>query len=227
MTGEESQMSQSLLWMRCLILSCVLLSIVFAVRASATDKGNGALVLATVDYAKIQAEYKLKASMESDIKSLQLHLTNALNRRETMPLLSEAEQLELDKLNEKDATTRTDADKKRMDDLTARGNQLGAEIQALRQKDQKDITEADKKKLKDAEEAFVKAQSAFATKKEESSNKLQQLVQENSDKLLKNVREAIKKVAEQKAVSIVFNSEVAPYAGMDITQPVVSELNKK
>jgi Skp family chaperone for outer membrane proteins len=219
-------MSQSLIWMRCLIMSCVLLCIAFAVRASsATDKG--ALVLATVDYAKIQAEYKLKATMESDIKALQGHLTNALNRRESMPLLTEVEQLELDKLYEKEATNRSDAEKKRMEELKDKGEKLGTEIQALRQKDQKDINEADKKKLKEAEDAFVKAQQAFANKKEESSNKLQQLVQQNSDTLLKNVREAIKKVAEQKGLTIVFNSEVAPYAGTDITQPVVSELNKK
>src|SRR2546425_4519919 len=122
-------MSQSLIWMRCLIMSCVLLCIAFAVRASsATDKG--ALVLATVDYAKIQAEYKLKATMESDIKSLQGQLTNALQRRDSMPLLTEAEHTELDKLWEKDAAARSAAEKARLDELTVKGNRLGSEIQA-------------------------------------------------------------------------------------------------
>jgi Skp family chaperone for outer membrane proteins len=221
-------MSQSLLWMRGLILSCILLCIAFAVRASsAPDQKGGGLVLATVDYAKIQAEYKLKATMESDIKSLQGQLTKALQRRESMPLLTEAEQQELDKLWEKGADARSDAEKKRMEELKMKGDRLGAEIQALRQKDQKDINDADKKKLKDAEDIFVKAQQAFANKKEESSNKLDQLIKDNSDRLLKNVRSAIAKVAEQKGLTIVFNSEVAPYAGTDITQPVISELNKK
>ena len=41
------------------------------------------------------------------------------------------------------------------------------------------------------------------------------------------VRAAISKVAEQKGVAVVFNSEVAPYAGNDITPAVVGELNKK
>ena len=45
--------------MRGLILSCVLLCIAFAVRASsAPDQKGAGLVLATVDYAKIQADYK-------------------------------------------------------------------------------------------------------------------------------------------------------------------------
>lgn len=221
-------MSQSLLWMRALVLSCILLCIAFAVRASsAPDQKTGGMVLATVDYKKIQDEYKLKATMESDIKSLQQQLTGALSRREAMPLLTEPEQTELDKLWEKEVSARSDADKKRMDELKNKGDQLGAEIQALRQKDQKDINEADKKKLKDAEDTMVKAQQVYANKKEESSAKLQQFINENSDKLLKNVRQAIAKIAEQKSVSIVFNSEVAPYAGVDITQPVVTELNKK
>src|SRR6266851_10400836 len=151
-------MSQSLLWMRGLILSCILLCIAFAVRASsAPDQKGAGLVLATVDYAKIQAEYKLKATMESDIKSLQQQLTNALQRRDSVPLLTEAEQQELDKLFEKEASARTDVEKKRMEELKTKGDKLGAEIQALRQKDQKDVNEADKKKLKDAEDAVVKA----------------------------------------------------------------------
>ena len=108
-----------------------------------------------------------------------------------------------------------------------KGNTQFSEIKALQQKSDKDLSEADKKRIKDAEEAYNKAQQAFNTLKDERDKTLRNYITTNSETLLKNVRQAVSKVAEKQGLSVVFNSEVVLYAGVDITTPVLNELNKK
>src|ERR1041385_1675533 len=121
-------MSQSLLWMRALVLSCIVLCVAFAVRASSSpDQKTGGMVLATVDYKKIQDEYKLKASMESDIKSLQQQLTGALARRYVMPLFENDDQAELDTLWERKFPSQSNPQKKRRNNLKNKEKQFGGE----------------------------------------------------------------------------------------------------
>ena len=220
-------MSQSSHWMRGMVLAAIVLCIVFSVRASGTPD-KGALVMGVVDFGKVEKQYKLKATVESDLKVMQNRLMGNLSRRNDLPLLTEAEQTELDKLYEKKAAgPLSDAETKRIDEITNKGNQLSAEIRQLQQKDQKDLTDADKKKLRDAEAEFGKAQQILATKKDESDNLLKQFLAEKSEMLDNNVKAAVTKVAEQKGVTIVFSSQVVPYAGTDLTTQVVTELNKK
>src|SRR5204863_475348 len=97
---------------------------------------------------------------------------------------------------------------------------------ALQQKNEKDLTDDDKKRIKAAEEVYAKAQQAFAVMKEDRDRKLREYITTNSESLMKSVRQAVAKVAEQKGLSIVFNSEVVLHAGVDITAPVITELNK-
>ncbi len=220
-------MSQSTLWMRGLVLSSIFLCIAFAVRASGTPD-KGALVMGVVDITKIEKSYKEKATVESDLKVMQNKLDGALQRRNDLPFLSEAEHQELDKLFEKQAASPlTDPEKKKVDEFTSRGNQLAGEVQALKQKDQKDLTEPDKKRLKDAEEQWTKAQDSFAAKKLDRDNQLKQFISEKSELLDAKVKVAVSKIAEQKGITIVFNSQLVLYAGTDITKPVIDELNKK
>jgi len=200
---------------------------VVAVSASGGPGKAGGGDFATVDIAKIQNEYKAKATVESDLKALQDKLDGALQRRDAMPFLSDEDHKELDRLKDKDIAMRTDAEKKKIDDLTTKGNTQFSEIKALQQKSDKDLTEADKKRIKEAEDIYVKAQQSFAAMKEDRDKKLKEFITSNSETLLKNVRQAVAKVAEQKSLSIVFNSELVLYAGVDITAPVIGELNKK
>src|SRR5690349_2056149 len=110
-------MSQSTLWMRGLVLSAIFLCIAFAVRAAgAPDKG--AIVLGVVDFTQVEKLYKEKAAVESDLKVMQNKLDNALQRRNDLPFLTEAEHSELDALTAKKeaGTTLTDAEKKKVDE---------------------------------------------------------------------------------------------------------------
>jgi Skp family chaperone for outer membrane proteins len=218
-------MSQSPTWWRALVLSTIVLCIVFAVRASGDDKKNG--TFATVDLVKLQQEFKAKAAVEGEIASMQGRLERALQRRDAMPLLTEEEHKELDQLVDKDISARNDKEKKRIEEITTKGNTLSLEATKLRQRDQKDLSEADKKKINENEQAAQKTLGVINSLRDDGTNKLKQFINTNSETLMAQIRKAVGKIAEQKNISLVFNSEVALYAGTDITPQVVTELNKK
>jgi Skp family chaperone for outer membrane proteins len=217
-------MSQSLTWWRGLVVASIVLCIVFAVGASGQDKRSGS-VFATVDFQKISNEYKAKQAVETDLANMQARFQGRLTRRAEMPCLSEEEHVQLDALREKESTTQTAEDKKKIADFETKGGKLSEELQSLRQK--KDLTDAEKKRLQELEAALVRTQQRYAALKDELEGKIREYGVSKSEALMKEIRAAIAKVAEQRGIAIVFNSEVALYAGVDITQPVLGELNKK
>ena len=218
-------MARNIIWWRALVLSTIVLCIVFAVSASGQDKKPGTYGI--VDFERLQNDYKKKATLESDLQALRSKLERRLGRRDTMPFLTEDEQKELDKLYDKDATQRTDPEKKRITELEQKSEATNKEISALRQKPEKDLTDADRARIKTVDEQWQKAQQTFAGLKEQADNELRQFITANTATLKKDVNEAVKKIAEQRGLAIVFNSEVAPYASVDITTQVLSELNTK
>src|SRR5262245_30418102 len=116
-------MSQSPVWWRALVLSTIVLCIVFAVRASGEDKKTGT-VFAVVDFGKVSTEYREKTIAEGELSTKKTRYAARLARRNNMPLLTEEEQKELDRLHDKDVTQQTDAEKKRVDELTKKGVKL-------------------------------------------------------------------------------------------------------
>src|SRR5436190_3119453 len=99
-------MARNVTWWRGLVLATIALCIVFAVGASGQDKKPA--VFGIVDFERLQNEYKKKVTLEADLDALKARLERRLARRDSMPFLSEDEQLELDKINEKEVTQRTD-----------------------------------------------------------------------------------------------------------------------
>ena len=103
----------------------------------------------------------------------------------------------------------------------------GGQIQAIRQKADKDLTDGDKKKLEETEKYFREAQGRLAAMKEDLTAQITQFGKTQTDELMKRFRVSVTKVAEQKGIAIVFSNEVALYAGTDITDTVLNDLNKK
>jgi Skp family chaperone for outer membrane proteins len=219
-------MSQSLAWWRVLALAAIVLCIIFTVSASGQDKKTGGGTFATIDFQKVDAEYKAKRDSEADIQNMASVFNARLSRRQDMPYLTEDEQKTLDTLMEKAAGTQSDADKAKIKELQDKGQKANAEIQAIRQKKEADLTDADKQRLKQAGEMEDSARRILVTLNEDLKNQMDQMTASKRTELLTKVRAAIKTIAEQKGIAIVFDSGVAPYAGTDITQPVITELNK-
>jgi Skp family chaperone for outer membrane proteins len=219
-------MSQSPVWWRVLVLSTIILCIAFAVNASGQEKKTGN-AFATVDFQKVAGEYKNRNTIESELNAMRTRFDAQLARRDNMPFLTEEEHKELDVLMEKDITKRTDAEKKRIEDLLKKGAETSSAIQALRQKPDKDLTANDKTALQDAEQKFVKAQQVYGALKEQLRAQLENKSRGDSEKIIKEIRTAVGKIAEQKGIAMVFDNNVVLYAGVDLTAPVLSELNKK
>jgi Skp family chaperone for outer membrane proteins len=215
---------QPSVWRNVIVLSCVFTGLAFALSANGQDKKAGT-GFAIVDVGKLSEGYKARADFESQLRAMQAKLQARLDRRDNMPFLTEEEQLKLDELNEK--ATRTEAENKQMKDLETKNRTVSEEILALRQKPDNMLNDADKAKLAAADKNFREAQGRFTAMRDNLSTQINQFGKSQSEDLMKKVKVSVSKVAEQKGIALVFNSEVALYAGTDITDAVLSELNKK
>ena len=211
-------------WRTALVAVSLVSLAAFSMRASSDEKKNTG-VFGTVDFKKLSADYKAKDQVEGTLKKMQAQFQSRLGRRDTMPLLSEDEQGQLDKLYEKDP--QTDADKAKIKEIEDKAKKASEEIQLLSQKKDSELNDAEKKKLQETGQKIKEAQQKFATLKEDLSQQFDRFGTSQQEDLMKSIRTAIAKVAEQKGLSIVFSNDVALYAGTDITPQVVSELNKK
>ncbi len=210
-------------WVRLLALLTIVTSLAVAIGASGQGKSGG--TFATVDFKKLSTGYKARESVDAELRVMQKQYEDKLQRRNNMPFLTEEEQKQLDLIYEK--TPQTDADKAKITAIESKAKTKSDEIQAIRQKPEKDLNAADKATLAAADKIFQEAQGKFASLKEDLANQLSQYGNSKSEDLMKKVRATIGKVAESKNVAVVFNSEVALYAGTDITEAVLAELNKK
>jgi Skp family chaperone for outer membrane proteins len=191
----------------------------------ASGQNSKGTLFATVDIQKISDGYKEKIDLETKFRDMQTQWEAKLSRRDNMPLLSEDEQKQLDAIYAKGAGM-SDADKATAKTLTDKAKSLNDELVALRQKKDADLTPADKTRLTQLEGMISAASEQLNSMKDQMNTALHQFDTDNSDLLAKNIRAAVAKVAQQKGISIVFNSQVALYAGTDITQPVLDALNK-
>ena len=218
-------MSQSLAWWRLLVLACVVACIALAIAASGGQAAKPSATFATVDLQKVNSDYKAMQTAQADFQQMAAKFQARLQRRRSMPYLTEAEQQQLDTLSEKGAQ-QTDADRAAIKTLTDKASQLKATADALSQKSEKDLTPDDKTKIAANQAQLQEAAQTLDKMTDDINNQLKEYDQTNTDRLMKDLRTAVQKVAEQKGYSIVFNSQIALYAGPDITQAVINELNK-
>jgi Skp family chaperone for outer membrane proteins len=214
-------MPQPTIWGRLIALAAIVMCAVFALSASGDNKANSAFAI--VDLQKLSSKYTAKEVLETEFRSMQQKYGLRLQRRDGMPFLTEEDQVSLDTLYEK--PNRTDADNNKIKEIEKKNADKVAEVQALRQK--ADPSQAEKDKLAAADKAFREAQSNFAQLKDQLDGKVQQFNKDKSEELNNKIRTTVAKVAEKNNVAIVFTSDVALYAGTDITDQVVGELNKK
>lgn len=219
-------MMKSLGWWRTLVALCVVLCIAFAVGANGQAQKTGP-TFAIVDVQKVTSEYKDMKVAQSDLVAMQTRFQARLSRRENMPFLTEEEQKLLDDTAEKPPASRVAADEAKIKELTEKGQKLTSDYEALRQKPDKDLTEADRTRIKETEGALLKQRQQLSAFKEQLDNQFKEFGSTNQERLTKVFRGVVAKIAEQKAVSIVFDSQFALFAGTDLTASVIAELNKK
>jgi Skp family chaperone for outer membrane proteins len=217
-------MSQSPVWWRILVLSCITMFIAYSVRASGEGTKTGQ-TFGIIDADKLSAEYKAREALDSELRTMGNKFGQRLQRRQDMAFLSDEDHKALDALYEK--ATQTDQDKAKIAELETKARKRAEEINNLSQKKQTDLSDAEKKSLEAGSKEFRDAQQRLASAKEDLENQSRNFFTTQTEDLRKKVRAAVAKVAEQKGIAIVFSSEVTFYAGTDLTQSVLAELNKK
>lgn len=211
---------------RAMILMCLGICLVIAVTATGQGQrpATGA-TFGTVDVQKVTREYKDMQVAQRGLTERQNRANARIQRWMNMPYLSEEELRELDTIEAKDPATRSAQEAARAKELTDKGMQLTSEIAALMQKADKDLTDADRQRLREAEAARARVQQRIEQIRDEEDAALREYGMTSQERLTQAFRASVKKVAERRGISIVFDTAVAVYAGTDITDDVIKDLN--
>jgi|JRYG01.1.fsa_nt_gb Skp family chaperone for outer membrane proteins len=216
-------MSQSPVWGRVLVAGCIVCCLAFALNAD--GQAGKPQVFATVDVEKVNSEFIERKTEEANLRALDSRFRQRIQRRQAMPFLDEEEHKTIDSLEEKD--NKTAEETKRLKDLTDKGNALNAQVTTLRTKEDSKLTPEEKEALRKFESDFQALQGRLQKLNEELNQQMQQRVDATGDRLMQKFKAAVQKVAEQKGITLVFNSQVVLYAGSDLTAAVLKELNGK
>lgn len=212
---------------RAMILAAIVLCIVIAVAATGQGaKPAAGATFGTVDVQRVTKAYKAMQVAQAELTARQNRANARIQRWMNMPYLSEEEHRQLDAIEAKDPASRTAEENAKAKELTDKGMRLSSEIMALMQKADKDLTEEDRQRLRDAETQRTRAQQKIEQIRDEEDNALREFGLSNQEKLTQAFRAAVKRVAEKRGISIVFDVQFAVYAGADLTDDVVKELNK-
>jgi Skp family chaperone for outer membrane proteins len=215
-------MTHSTAWFRGLVVATIATLILFSLNASGQgDKPQ--TQFGVVDLQVVSSKSKMSNDLEQQLRAMQEKFRGRLERRQNNPLLTEDEMKQFDELSEKDAPN--DADKKKKDELEKKSKSLLEEYQGLQNK--KEPTAADKTRIEELTKLGRDNQDKLKTLDEKLGNDFQQFRVTKNEEFKKQIKASVAKVADQKKISIVFDSAVALYAGTDLTEAVVKEMDKK
>lgn len=178
-----------------------------------------------VDFQECAAKSKLKTDLDAQFgkyRSDMLAVFNKLKEGNAI-FLSKQEMSELAAIYEK-ADKATDAEKKRSMELQTKADQRAGTLNRLAQ------TSAPKPEEKKEMETLNQIQNEGIPLLNEIGNDYQRRIDEKGkgfeEQLEKIVKDAVKKVAQEKTLALVFNANVVIYAAVDITQDVIKVLQK-
>lgn len=213
-------------WLLSFLAACGLLAFT-AWRAVTFDSFNQPVTIGLVDMEKLVANYQALRQDDEQYRQTVLRRQRMLEAR---ALLERKEWEELDTLEQKAANGKlTDAEKKRLDELSKLSEQRLTELQHLQLKENK--TEEERKRL----EYLLNLQNS-------NREKLQNLMQQFEEELAKlneiltarhrdRIREAAKQVAQQLNLKMILISseDLVLYAepSLDVTDRVLEILNTK
>ena len=181
-------------------------------------------VFGSVDLQKCAQESKGRQESEDQLRAFAAGLDKALQRLAggSSRFLAEPDMRELSALYEKDPAS--DADKKRIQALEAQGDAGGAELSRLQQVPAQ--TDAEKKRFAGLTAQQQKGDGILQAIRETYSGRLAARREELSNKYTGQIRDAVGKIAKDKGLTIVFDSQFALYTANDITPDVIKQLNK-
>jgi len=190
-------------------------------------KPAGAAAFGTVDVMRVTRDYKAMQLAQSELTARQTRANARIQRWMNMPYLSDAEHKQIDDIEAKQPASRTAEEAAKVKELTDKGLRLTGEIAALMQKPDSELTDADKTRLKEAGDVRGRVEQKIGQVRDEEDAALRDFGMANQDRLTQSFRAAVKRVAEKRGLTIVFDVQVAVFAGTDITEEVLKDLNAK
>ncbi len=181
-------------------------------------------VFGSVDTAKCAQESKGRQASEDELRGFGQTLERALQRLSgsSSRFLTEAEIKELAALYEKEPAS--EGDKKRIQELETKGDASSAELSRLQQVGSP--TDADKKKFSDLTTEQQKGDAVLQSVRDTYLARVNARREELSMKYTNQIRETVGKIAKDKGLTVVFDSQFVLYTATDITQDVIKALNK-
>ncbi len=208
-----------------LVVGCVAASLTGA-KAKERAPDSGGLKIAVVNPARLVLETKYYKTSTEELNKIQSDTSLMIRTWDQNSLLSEADQKLLGDLTIQEGTPAgLDAGKKaQKQKLVDQGKRMFDESVALQTKGQ--LTQAENDRLREfarMDADTKKREQDKATTVKEDIDKRLLVIREKTDK---DARENLNKVAKKDGYNLVFSSEVLLYSENDITEKILTELNK-
>jgi len=177
--------------------------------------------IGSVDIQKILAGYNKKATQETAFQAVVSNYQSALQVQQANAMLSEPEQQQLGSLLLK--SNRTPADESQIKALETKSQADASELIALQQKSSP--TDADQARRAILAQEQQNGQQVLQSVADTYKQAIDQRNQQESDAIATEIKAAVAAVAQQRGLTLVFDSSVAIYAANDITPLVLARLN--
>lgn len=225
-------MLESTRGLRAIVLAAIVLCIVASLTGAKAGQDKNGLKVAVVDSGRLSNEYTFIINAERELINKDRDLGIALRTWLQNPLLTDKEQDELGKLIVIDTNANAnqpglnDQQKKRRQELIDKSKNLNDELVALSNKKVGDITPQERQKLDAFSKLGPETQARVNTELDKWKDELNKKKAANITQAVKVMRDSVAKVAKEKGYNLVFDSGVVFYADGDITDPVLSLMNK-
>jgi Skp family chaperone for outer membrane proteins len=181
---------------------------------------------ATVDFQECAKKSKLKTELDQQFESVRNGLLGVFQKLKdgNSIFLNKAELTELAGILEKGDKS-TDAEKKRLVVLQEQADKSSGTLKRLQETPTLTVPQkTDLERLAQLQQDGVQLLQSIG---DEYTKRIEEQGRGLEDRLDKAVRAAVKKIAEEKKIALVFPSNVVVYSASDITEDVVKELQKK
>ncbi|MCW5934593.1 MAG: OmpH family outer membrane protein [Fimbriimonadia bacterium] len=177
-----------------------------------------------VDFARVINEADVAKKNLTELEQLQQRYNTLLQNLQANLLLKDDERQELYGVITS-ATAPTEAQQKRVQDITALSQQRAQELATLRQKPTPSETE--KLALDQYTQMETKSREALQGLAQQLDAQLQDRLQKSRQEVRTQVKDAIAAVAKEKKITLVFDTEAVLFCDNDLTDEVIKRINKK
>lgn len=208
---------------RRILFLVIALCLVFSQAASLAYAQDDNQDTGVVDLQKVWEKAPRGQQYDEELREFQLGLTKKIDIRAQNLMLSDEEIKELIELMTKEQTT--EAESARLQELQS--------LDRDRDKELKDLqvvaspNDEQKARLKTLQDMQKKSTETMQSIDRDYQEQIATKAEEYRSQFIVEIEEAIKAVAEEKKMKMVFDSMAALYGGTDITDDVIGKLDRK